>query len=148
MNKGWSINHLDWKALTQALPMESIWTSVLLTPNDQSMVPERPGVYAICVRPPNATESDQRTMFQSLASPLYVGRSESSIKARFLVHCKSNDPKLRMAKRCYHELRFWFVEMSPSTVKDVEAWLINCFGPPANKISGTITGTIMPPVEA
>lgn len=148
MDKGWSINHKDWEALQQALYRGNSWNSVLLTPNDQSVVPEKPGVYAICAQPPDIPESDQRSMLQSLASPLYIGRSESSIRSRFLAHCKSTDPKLRMAKRCYEKLQFWFIEISANAVKDAEAWLIKCFGPPANKVSGTITGTIKPPVEA
>ena len=148
MDKGWSINHKDWKALEQALPRGNSWNSVLLTPNDQSVVPESPGVYAICAQPPSIMGSDQCAIFQSLASPIYIGRSEFSIKSRFLAHCKNTDPKLRLAKHCYDKLQFWFIEISANAVKDAEAWLIKCFGPPANKVSGTITGTIKPQVEA
>ena len=150
MDKGWSINPEDWEALDRVLRRSETWNFVLLTPNDQSMVPEGPGVYAICAPPPNTTGLNRSTMFHSLASPLYIGRSESSIKSRFLAHCRTPDSQLRRAKNCYHrvQLSFWFIELPISAVKDAEAWLIRCFGPPVNKRVGTITGTLRPPIGA
>lgn len=150
MDKGWSINREDWEALEQALLRRETWSSVLLTQNDESLVPERPGVYAICARPPNAIGQNRKTLFHCLATPLYIGRSESSIKSRFLDHCKTSNPQLRRARRCYRrvQLSFWFIELPVSTVKDTEARLIKCFGPPVNKRAGTISGTIKPPIEA
>ena len=149
MNRGWSIERLEWDRLGESLNSSGAWNSVLLTTNDQLMVPSRPGVYAICAQPPNAVRQNQTTMFHSLASPLYVGRSESNIQSRFLAHCKADDPELRRAKRCYNTvpLRFWFVELPVSAVKDAEAWLIRCFGPPVNKRAGTIAGTLRPPID-
>ena len=150
MNRGWSIDHRDWEALKQALPQPETWNSVLLTQIDQSMVPEGSGVYAICAKPPNATGPDQRTMFHSLASPLYIGSSESNIKSRFLAHCRTPSSQLLRAKSCFCRvpLIFWFIELPVGTVRNAEAWLIKCFGPPANKRAGTITGTFRPPIEA
>ena len=149
VEKGWSIRYEDWESLDQAMQTATLWKSALLTSNDQSLIPERPGVYAICARPPNVVGPGPITMFHSLASPLYVGRSESSIRSRFLDHCKSANTQLRKAKHCYGgQLRFWFIEMPSSSVKNAEAWLIKCFGPPVNKVAGTITGTIRPPIKA
>lgn len=150
MNKGWSIERVDWESLESALSDSGSWNSVLLTTNDQLMVPPRPGVYAICAPPPNAVGPDPTTLFHNLASPLYVGRSESNIQSRFLAHCRANDPELRRAKRCYRtvSLTFWFVELPVGAIRDAEAWMIRCFGPPVNKRAGTITGTLRPPINA
>lgn len=150
MDNGWSINPEDWRYLEQVILNYETWASVLLTPNDQSMVPEGPGVYAICAPPPNAVGQDGGTMFHSLASPLYIGRSESSIKARFLTHCRTPSPRLRMAKNCYRRvpLRFWFIELPVSAVRNAEAYLIRCFGPPVNRRAGTITGAVKRPIDA
>ena len=150
MNKGWSIERIDWDRLEESLSSSGAWSSVLLTPNDQLMVPARPGVYAICAQPPIAVAQDQSTLFRNLTSPLYVGRSESNIQSRFIAHCRANDPELRRAKRCYYtvSLRFWFAELPVSAIRDAEAWLIRCFGPPVNKRAGTITGTLNPPIDA
>lgn len=149
VDKGWSINPKAWDALEQALLKWKAWNSVLLTKNDQSLVPERPGVYAICAQPPYATGKNRKTLFHSLATPLYIGRSESSIRSRFRVHCQTPTQQLRRAKQCYDRvnLSFWFIELPVSTVKDTEARLIKCFGPPVNNRDGTITGTIKPPIE-
>ena len=150
MRKGWSIDRVDWEALEQVLPQSGNWNSVLLTKNDQSAVPERPGVYAICAKPPNATGNDHRTVFHSLASPLYIGKSKSNINSRFLKHCRPNNPELLRAKACFHrvKLRFWFIILPVSAVESAEAQLIECFGPPVNQRRGTITGTIRAPIEA
>ena len=150
LNRGWSIERIDWEGLEEALSASGSWNSVLLTTTDRLMVPARPGVYAICAQPPNAVGQERTTIFHSLASPLYVGRSESNIQSRFLAHCRAEDPELRRAKRCYNtvQLTFWFVELPVDAIRDAEAWLIRCFGPPANKRAGTITGTLRPPIDA
>lgn len=150
VNRGWSIERDDWDSLVQALGDSGSWKSVLLTTNDHLMVPARPGVYAICAPPPNAVGLSGTTVFHNLASPLYVGRSESNMQSRFRNHCKPDDPELRRAKRCYKtvSLTFWFVELPVGQVRDAEAWMIRCFGPPVNKIAGTITGTFRPPIDA
>ena len=147
MERGWSINSADWAELQAAVPSSRSWHSVLLTRAEGLMVPPRPGVYAICVPPPNATDGGADTVFKHLSTPLYIGRSTSSIKARFLDHCKTHDPDLREAKRCYSrvQLRFWFTELSAGEVPNAERCLIKCFWPPVNKIAGsTIKGTLKP----
>ena len=150
MRKGWSIDSTDWRSLDQALQSTSAWHSVLLTPNEQEMVPDRPGIYAICAPPPIHDETTDHAMFSSLASPIYIGRSEFSIRSRFLAHCRSDDTDLKRAKICYHSagLRFWFTELPPPYIKGAEGWLIRCFGPPVNKQDGTIPGRIGSPVDA
>ena len=150
MEKGWSINQAHWKALDQVIPRTKAWTSVLLSPFEDVMVPETPGVYAICVRPPIATVTNTKSLFGSLATPIYIGQSETNIKKRFISHCQSPAPTLKLAKNCYGkvQLMFWFIPMSKEKVKTVEAWLIKCFGPPVNQVSGTIPGTLKQPVPA
>lgn len=150
MNRGWSIDQRDWKGLGEALEGTESWRSVLLTPNDREMVPAKPGVYAICAPPPIAVGKVRSSIFRSLGTPLYIGKSESSIQSRFIAHCHSADPQLQRAKRCYQiaHLKFWFVELQVSLITEAEAWLIRCFGPPVNKRAETITGAIRPPIRA
>lgn len=150
MRKGWSIESRDWEQLTRALEDAGSWQSVLLTPNDETMVPTRPGVYAICAKPPNALGAGDSTVFHSLASPLYVGKAASSIRSRFRAHCRGDNPELRRAKQCYRRvsLRFWFIELPTAAVADAEACLIDCFGPPVNQRRGTISGRIGRAIQA
>ena len=149
MEKGWSINQADWKDLEQVIPKNKAWSSVLLTSNEHVMVPETAGVYAICASPPVSTVTTTKSLFSSLASPIYVGRSETNIKNRFISHCQNPGSTLKLAKYCFGkvQLNFWFVPMSKETVRTAETLLIRCFGPPVNQISGTITGTIKPPIQ-
>lgn len=150
MKKGWSINIEDWQALEKVLLKSKTWKSVLLTTNEQWLVPEVPGVYAICARPPIGTKHDRKTLFRYLASPLYIGRSEWNIKSRFLKHCQNKNPQLRRAKHCFRavQLNFWFIELPRNYVKDAEARLIKCFGPPVNEREGTISGKVKSPIDA
>ena len=92
VEKGWSIRYEDWESLDQAMQTATLWKSALLTSNDQSLIPERPGVYAICARPPNVVGPGPITMFHSLASPsmladrsLASGR-DSSTTAKARIH--------------------------------------------------------------
>ena len=149
MDKGWSIDSSDWESVTQVLPQSKTWNSVLLTSSEQSTVPDRSGVYAICAPPPNVFSLQGHAIFQTLATPIYIGRSESNIRSRFLNHCDHPSPQLQKAKQCYRkvQLTFWFIELPTNEVKDAEAWMIKCFGPPANIRAGTIRGYIKPPIE-
>ncbi|MYD25130.1 MAG: hypothetical protein F4X08_04895 [Gemmatimonadetes bacterium] len=150
MEKGWSINQAHWNDLDKVIPKSEAWTSVLLTPIEDIMVPETAGVYAICVRPPITTLTDSTSFFSSLSTPIYIGQSGISIKKRFLQHCQSPAPTLKLAKYCYGkvQLMFWFVPLSKEKVKTVETLLIRCFGPPVNQVSGTISGSIKNPISA
>ena len=69
MDRGWSIESCDWEALERVLPSTEAWNSALLTMNDQALVPEGPGVYAICAPPPTVTRQDNSTLFDRLVSP-------------------------------------------------------------------------------
>ena len=152
MNRGWSLNQRDWETLGAAISVRRVWISVPLLANEQSMVPEQPGVYAICAHPPFATPSDLQSLFNASLTPLYIGRSEANMRDRFLKHCNSPHQRLSSAKRCYHEgdLIFWYTVLARDDVKNAEALLIQCFGPPVNDRPGefTIKGVIKPPVPA
>ena len=150
MRRGWSINPSDWSGLSKALTASPTWNSVLLTPNDRHMVPESPGIYAICAHPPIVLKTTERTMFQSLATPIYVGRSESSIRDRFLDHCNTRDERMKLAKKCYSSVRlhFWFIQLPQASVRNMEGRLIDCFGPSVNRRRGTIAGTVGQPIDA
>lgn len=150
MRKGWTIDPVHWEQLATLLGTRANWTSVILTTTASSMVPNRSGVYAICVRPPIATSPTHAAFFSELATPIYIGRSKSNIRDRFLKHCRSADLDLYGAKLCYSEsiLRFWFIELPRDHVHNVEAALIDCFGPSVNRRSETIEAQILPPVDA
>lgn len=150
MMKGWSIDPDDWDVLEKVIPSSLAWKSVILTPIDQNMVPESPGVYAICAPPPNATIPNLNSVYNNLSIPIYIGRSETNLRSRFIKHCQTPDSLLQKAKICFQKVKlsFWFISLNSERVKDAEAQLITCFGPPVNKRAGTITGIIKPPLPA
>lgn len=150
MRRGWSIDPGEWRELAEIIGDQTRWKSVTLTTNDKHMVPERPGVYAICARPPVRVSTNDKNSFSEFACPVYFGRSETDIRSRFVAHCRSRDPDMYEAKRCFsrQRLRFWYVELPKDEVFDVEAALIKCFGPVTNKRDESIKGKLGPPVPA
>ncbi len=150
MRYGWSINCEEWRQLSDALSQVGPWRNVLLTPNDQDMVPTTPGIYAICAAPPFSLEYENESVVAHLATPLYIGKAESGIRTRFARHCRGENQRLSRLLQCYQDKQpeFWFVELPLTAIQDAEALLIKCFGPPTNGRSERIRGTIGAPIEA
>jgi hypothetical protein len=75
-------------------------------------------------------------VFKLLYSPLYVGKS-GNLNERFAAHCAAPKPEISQSQRCFRgNLDFWFLRLSEGKVNEVEAALIDCFGPPANRVAG------------
>lgn len=150
MRKGWSIDLGEWQRLAELIGQRTRWQSVTLTTNDQHMVPTMPGVYAICARPTVGITTSDTASFGQLACPIYIGKSESNIRSRFIRHCRSRDPDLYQAKRCYspQRLRFWYIQLPSEEVGAIEGALIDCFGPVTNKRTEALKGKIGPAVPA
>ena len=157
ITRGWSLNTEDWQRLESLFREHDQWIpwrSVTLNPRNIFEVPDTPGVYGICATPPVAvgpreSTSNGPTMFQSLAVPLYVGMSESSIQRRFSDHCQRPSDSMKRAKSCYSQVKltFWFAELAKDHIRLAEGLLIKCFGPPVNQMQGTIKGTIGTPIS-
>ena len=150
--KGWSIELTPWKALKEVMESSSSWRCRYgLSSDHRDSVPEKPGVYVICAQPPIIPSvRGKDDFFPKLVTPLYVGLSKPSIRDRFSQHVKSKDPDMRKAKKCDSpaRLQFWFTELPCDTVDAAEEAIYDCFGPPVNKRTEHIKGTLRDPVEA
>lgn len=135
MRHGWSIDRDVWSGLA---PDEHQWRAVRLTPTDRSVVPNESGIYMICAAPPGYTTDRERAgnLLQYLYSPIYIGQSKD-LQERFSNHCGNPKPELKRSQLCFRgNLDFWFMRVDQKEIDSVEAVLIDCFGPPANRISG------------
>ncbi len=152
MRKGWSIDREDWEQLHKVVPDEQDWKTVSLVLNERDMVPAVPGVYAICASGPLASRTPPRTLFNTCLTPLYIGRTESSLQNRFASHCSRPSQRLEQAQRCFCDgsLTFWYVPVQRRSIRNVEAWLIKCYGPPVNMRAETfrLEAKLKPPVRA
>jgi len=133
LRRGWSLNIQDWRELAVLLTGTK-WNSVPFDETARVLVPQKPGVYMIVAKSP-VIRLDH---FNSLRTPLYIGRSKSSLRTRFSQHIKIPQERVRSI----HEfcpliaVQFLFTLVSRSEVCTLESLLIDCYGPSANIIRG------------
>ena len=145
MRYGWTLEKHEWDLLLQVAE-EISWSKTKLGQLYRNRVPKRSGVYIICAKIPRFTQR----FFKSLYNVIYVGKAnKGTLHDRFLYHCKYPKQELVMARSCFGDnLEYWFAEMDPGKVAELEARLIDCFGPPANRIRGHIPGKLGRPQPA
>lgn len=145
MEHGWRLTLEAWNALEPRVNGLA-WRRVRFRRLDRDTVPSAAGIYAICGSPPMSVREH---LPRDLCDVLYVGMS-IDLQSRFLQHL--TNPKEEMVKlsECYgpaEQLSFWFATAERSSINGIESALIDCFGPPANKIRG-ITATVGSPRPA
>ncbi len=136
MQQGWNLDRSMWQRLSSALDPSAHWKCVPFHESSLASVPQKPGVYLIVGRPPTLGVKPH----SNFSKPLYIGRSESNLRARFRSHCAGTyQQSLRTIHKCYsgnEELVFWYAALPAFKVAELESLLIDCYGPPANQISG------------
>jgi len=133
------------------LVKENQWRHVQFDVGDANSVPEQAGVYVICTYPPGQRRSvtlQANNLFATLFTAIYVGKS-LNLKQRFRQHCQSTKAEIQDSRECFADgLEFWFIKLEPNVIASIEALLIDCLGPPANSIRGSINATIQDPIPA
>lgn len=145
MQHGWTLEKQKWDYLL-AVVSGTCWSKTTLDELYCDDVPKCTGVYAICVTIPNFNQH----LFEVLYNIIYVGRADTgTLHGRFLHHCRRPERGIKQAKECFgNNFEYWYTEVNPDRVKELEARLIECFGPPANRISGSIPVQIGQPRPA
>ena len=146
LSRGWALDAGLWLALWRECEARE-WGGVALGLEFEVLVPSRAGVYLITSNPPNHLHAEP---FTSLCNVLYAGQASVSIRTRFRAHCTNSQPGVMEVRHCFDakSLRFWWSEeSSASTINRMEALLIDCFGPPANRQRGR-GARLMPGVPA
>ena len=142
MRYGWTLQKQQWDLLLQIVD-GTHWSKTKLGKLYQDQVPRNSGVYIICVKVP---DDFSQPLFKVIYNVIYVGKaSKGTLRDRFLYHCNNPKQEIAMAKQCFGDnLEYWFAEVNPDRISELEARLIVCFGPPANRISGHIPARIRP----
>ena len=145
MRHGWTLKKQEWDILPQIVDGTS-WSKTRLAQLYRDHVPKCSGVYIICVKIPYLNQSP----FKLLYNVIYVGKADKgNLRDRFLYHCNNPKQELAMARECFGDnLEYWFTEVSSDQAAELEARLIDCFGPPANRIRGHIPARILSPRPA
>jgi hypothetical protein len=149
MRYGWSHQPAHWEAVLEIV-RDPGWKKTKLETLFRDGVPRAPGVYAICASP--AKHCDQYALATALYNVLYLGRA-SSLRQRFTQHCRH--PNMRLAALIPvfgpSPLEYWYLPMTECSSPEIsrtEAALIECLGPVANSVSGSISAVAKDPIPA
>ena len=137
MRKGWCIDREVWRRRRATLSVEVQWKTVLFARHHAHQVPTRPGVYVIAAPPPCVDGKPHA----SYTTPMYVGQASNSLRERFQSHTGPNcQPSVQDLHELYAgdrvTLYFQYAVLAPELVPTAESLLIDCYGPPANRIRG------------
>ena len=143
MRYGWTLNKRDWDSLfVSSAGIE--WKRTNLNTLYQGVVPNMSGVYIICTKP-----KLNKKPFSVIYNVIYAGYEGVSLKRRFLEHCKTKNEELKKARSCFgYDMDYWFTIVSPDIARSLESYLIECFGPPVNRVRGKIMAKLLDPVPA
>ena len=146
MQHGWTLEKQKWDRLLAVVSGTS-WSKTILDELYCDDVPKRTGVYAICATIPNFNQH----LFEVLYNIIYVGKADiRTLHHRFLEHCRRPEREVKQAKECFGDnFEYWYAEVNPDRVPELETHLIKCFGPPANLRGGQrIPARLRPPQRA
>lgn len=135
MRHGWTLEKQNWNRLISII-RGTQWSKTQLDPLYRDSVPDSLGVYVICVTP--RMSHNNHGLLNTLYNVIYVGKvDKGTLHRRFLQHCNQPKADIVKAKRCFgNKLEYWYTEVALEQINDLEARLIDCFGPPANRIRG------------
>lgn len=137
--EGWSLSEADWRRLARLLD-EVEWRITQLRSLNQDDVPSTAGVYILMTD--SQRVSDQYRLPKGIANVLYVGRSTTSLRKRFLDHASDSpdNPLIKISRRTFGELRYAYARAPGNDsntqkrwVRDAESALISVLSPPANR---------------
>lgn len=143
MNFGWQIDPAPWASIPTDLSSSRSWRSVGFAEMEADGVPAREsGIYMFCACPVGIRPAHHEggALFSLLLTPIYIGRT-TDLRRRFIEHCRRPSPEVRAARVCFGvSMQFWYHQREDGMIRDDEAALIDCFGPPANRRRETVTG--------
>ena len=135
MRYGWHTDPAAWTRLEEHIRTLK-WVRKPFDESFAYQVPQKAGVYIICAPPPLLRGRPHK----ELQTVIYAGRSQGDLRERFVKHLRNPDARLRSAIECLQStntsIHYYYAEASPEQVVEIEATLINCYGPPGNSQSG------------
>mgnify|MGYP001220607088 CR=1 FL=1 len=147
--RGWTIEKTTWNNVPDEL-VDSSWRVFPLASAYKDSIPNKPGIYAICSKPPISNPSlksnrrnSKTDLFGRLYNAVYTG-STTNLRDRFTTHSGNNPQEnISEARKCYAGyLEFWYHPCPTGSLRDWEGHLQSCLGPKANIATVTPTTTI------
>ena len=137
---GWVFNRNLWIDLS--LKLENLPGSrVKFLPHERHLVPDRSGVYVICLAP----FSTGRSFIPKLYDAVYVGQAVN-LRRRFGDHLEGTSSVGEVLKAFPNSLDFYFVEIEKSKLDEFERHMYSVLGPSANKVSPPMRASLGEPL--
>lgn len=127
-----------WERMAQSIRGLQ-WKRTRLTQGGLKLVPNRPGVYIICAKPPRVPVSFQKL---GLYNPMYIGKTDN-LSERIGTHLNRPDENIEELREHFSaELSLWYAVADARDIESIEDDMIFCFWPAANrkiKIMGRVS---------
>jgi hypothetical protein len=140
MRYGWALDKERWIALFEVLKGFR-WKKVPFSILEKAEVPREKGVYVLCAKPlgDSLSKSSSGNLLSKLFNAIYVGQA-ANLRQRFVDHCSRPADFMHTARQCFGlTMEFWYIKArDEKECSRLEYMLIDCLGPPVNKISGHI----------
>lgn len=133
--KGWAVNPEPWMAAFDAT-RECAWKRVHLHSDNRRLVPDKPGVYVMCVTPRDIRLTGK--LFENLTTAIYVGKA-TNLRVRFGQHIRGDRPGLKQAAQTFRRIDFYYTTLHQARLSYVEQCLIDALGPSVNSMNATRT---------
>ena len=138
MRHGWCLDRAAWASAT-ALDAGRQWSRRRFRLVDRSAIPDASGIYVL------ASGVAAEGLLGQLYNALYVGQAKS-LRQRYLQHLARPSPDVRRAVHTFGTLDYWWTLCAEPDLDALEARLIHCLGPTANRQAG-ITARIGDPIS-
>ena len=142
---GWSKDKEDWVNLSKCVKRNNIKWSILKNFSKGSIikVPDRPGLYMLCSKPPE----NRTPKLSDLFTPLYIGKSRH-LKTRLKEHISDPQPRIKDVYKITSTLEVLYTTCNEKSLAEVEDCLIRAFGPITNLINAMGKVTELEPINA
>lgn len=149
VRKGFALDPDSWKNQGKWISELNLnWRHVGFLGTAVPSIPKRGGVYAVCLKSTKYV-SDKKP-WSDWTAPMYIGRSVN-LRSRFEDHVRGNYPATRDLALRFKGLEYWFTVIQDFAIQqDLEARLIDLFGPPMNRVHPAfepILATLGDPIE-
>lgn len=143
-SSGLSILPDDWDTVRSALEGVT-WQVTFCDSRYRDSVPSKAGIYLLVIR--EQILAEQYSLPRDLRPVVYVGRT-TDLRRRLREHTNSvKNPIIRTCRTIFGTLRYVFATVpehllseSSEWLQEVEAILVHCLDPPANRVIPTRTG--------
>lgn len=133
MRYGWNQDQSKWKSkLGEITDLQ--WRQAPLKQNSSVLVPQTTGVYIMMISIAKIADLPKDlTPWNKIVGPMYIGLA-ANLQQRFSQHAAKTQKNTKELITKFVHVDFWWTECGADRYQDLEATLIELFGPPFNSV--------------